>query len=96
MHHINISSGKAIFKDILMKDICPYAETCPIFKGILSDMVVTTKVFKATYCEAGIEGRTQCKRFQCKNKFGKVPDTLLPNSILSIDEIAKENNWILV
>ncbi|MCX8124099.1 MAG: hypothetical protein N3F66_08045 [Spirochaetes bacterium] len=73
-----------------MKDKCPYAENCPIFTGILSDMQFTTLAFKAKYCLAGIEGRNMCKRFQCKQKYGKVPDLLLPNSVLTLDEIAKE------
>ncbi|MEW6527185.1 MAG: hypothetical protein AB1444_11010 [Spirochaetota bacterium] len=72
-----------------MNDKCHYADKCPIFTGILQDMVVTTKVFKSLYCE-GIEGRNQCKRFQCMQKYGYVPDTVLPNSVQTLEDIAKE------
>ena len=39
---------------------------------------------KPQYCEAGIEGGNNCRRFQCKQKFGKVPENLLPNSNKSL------------
>ncbi len=73
-----------------MKDKCQYADKCPIFTGILQDMVITTKVFKNQYCEAGIEGRNKCKRFQCMQKYGYVPDTVLPHSVQTLEDIAKE------
>jgi hypothetical protein len=76
-----------------MNDVCPSAEKCPIFTGILKDKSFTTKAYKEQYCEAGIEGRNNCRRFQCKQKFGKVPENLLPNSNKSLDDIQKENNW---
>ncbi len=52
-----------------MSDICPFAEKCPIFGGILKDKVFTTKAYKDKYPEAGAEGRNACKRFQCKQRF---------------------------
>ncbi|HNZ27239.1 MAG TPA: hypothetical protein PK385_02350 [Spirochaetota bacterium] len=73
-------------------NICPSAEKCPIFSGILKGKDYTTKSYKAKYCEAGVEGRNSCKRFQCKQKFGKVPDTLLPNTYKTLDEIQRESN----
>ncbi|HQJ40791.1 MAG TPA: hypothetical protein PK520_00930 [Exilispira sp.] len=76
-----------------MNDICPNAEKCPIFTGILKDKSFTTKAYKEQYCEAGIEAIKKCKRYQCKQRFGKVPENLLPNSGMSLDEIQKENNW---
>ena len=75
-----------------MNDICPSAEKCPIFNGILKDKVITTKVYKSQYCENGEEGRESCRRWQFKQKYWKVPDNLLPNSIKTIEEIYKENN----
>jgi len=76
-----------------MNDICPMAEKCPIFSGILKGKDFTTKSYKSQFCEAGTEGRNNCRRFQCKQKYGKVPENLLPNSNQTIDAIGKENNW---
>ncbi|URA10343.1 hypothetical protein [Thermospira aquatica] len=77
-----------------MSDICPNVAKCPIFTGILKDRTFTTNAYKQLYCEAGLEGRNKCKRFQCKQKYGKVPDNLLPNSIKTLEEIGRENNWL--
>jgi hypothetical protein len=76
-----------------MTDVCPSAEKCPIFTGVLKDKIFTTKSYKMQYCEDGEKGRNNCKRWQCKNKFGKVPENLLPNSITTLEEIGQSNNW---
>jgi hypothetical protein len=75
-----------------MNFICPNAEKCPIFNGILKGKEYSTKAYKTQYCE-NPDKREECRRWQCKQKFGKVPDNLLPNSGKSIEEIGRENNW---
>jgi hypothetical protein len=70
-----------------MENICPSVSQCPIFNGILKDKVITTKSFKQQYCEAG-EGKFKyCKRYLTKQKFGKCPPDLLPNSSMTIEQI---------
>jgi hypothetical protein len=76
-----------------MSQLCPSAEKCPIFNGMLKDKVVATKMYQTQYCEAGEEGRNKCRRWQSKERFGKVPPNLLPNSFKSLDDIARDNNW---
>jgi hypothetical protein len=76
-----------------MSDICPSAEKCPIFTGILKDRSFTTTSYKTQFCAAGETGRNNCKRWQCKMKYGKVPEELLPNSNLSLEEIGKMENY---
>ncbi|NLT49331.1 MAG: hypothetical protein GXX85_00240 [Ignavibacteria bacterium] len=76
-----------------MADVCPSADKCPIFSGVLKGKEITSKNYRLQYCENGIVGRNNCKRWQCKNKFGKVPEQLLPNSKKTLEEIAAENNW---
>jgi hypothetical protein len=73
-----------------MNDICASAEKCPIFGGILKDKEFTTKSYKLLYCEAGEQGRANCRRWQVKQKYGKVPADLLPNSILTVEEIGRK------
>ena len=77
-----------------MLDLCPSAEKCPIFSGILQGRDYTTKVYQTKYCQSGENGRNDCRRWQCKQKFGQVPTDLLPNSIKTVDDIGKENEWI--
>lgn len=76
-----------------MVDICPSAEKCPVYDGSLVDENFTTEYYKETYCEAGPEARGECRRFQSKEKYGKVPDGLLPNATITVEEIGIENNW---
>ena len=77
-----------------MIEICPVYEKCPIFSGVLKGKNFTTSSYKKQYCEAGLDARNNCKRWLCRNKFGKAPDYLLPNSDKTLDEIGKENNWL--
>jgi hypothetical protein len=76
-----------------MNDICPSAEKCPIFNNMLIGKYYTTQAYKSQYCEKGEDGRKNCRRWQCKQKFGKVPEKLLPNSFKTIEQIGKENKW---
>ncbi len=68
--------------------ICPNHEKCPIFNGILAGKEITAKSYRRMYCEAGGAKYHECKRFQVKGIFGKCPGDLLPNSNLSMEEIA--------
>ncbi len=73
-----------------MSEVCPNAQACPIFNDVLKDKEITAKSYRMLFCEAGESSFTKCKRFQMKQKYGKVPPNLLPNSIKSIEQIAKE------
>ncbi len=73
-----------------MPTACPSSPKCPIFTGILKDKFFTTKAYKAQFCEAGEEGRNNCLRWQCKQKFGKVPEDLLPNTNKTLEQIYEE------
>ena len=76
-----------------MNDICPSSEKCPIFGGILKDKKFTTESYKRLYCEAGEQGRLNCRRWQVKQRYGKVPPDLLPNAFHTVEEIGKANNY---
>ena len=66
--------------------VCPKSEKCPIFIGILKGTEYT-EVYKRLYCEAGEAGRLRCKRFQVAKVLGKCPESVLPNSPKSVEEI---------
>lgn len=70
--------------------ICPKFEKCPIFKNeILQDSIVDL-TYKKSYCLQGEEHFSNCKRFQFFEKY-KVgaPESILPNSFLLLEDIAK-------
>ena len=77
-----------------MSETCPNAKTCQVFNDTLKDKVMTAKSYRMLFCEAGESSFTNCKRFQMKQKYGKVPPNLLPNSIKPIEQIAKEAGLI--
>jgi hypothetical protein len=62
-------------------------EKCPIYTGVLRDKTTTAQGYKQYFCEAGESGRHRCKRYMVKEKTGKCPPDLLPNSFKSVDEI---------
>jgi predicted DNA-binding protein YlxM (UPF0122 family) len=73
-------------------NICPNADKCPLFHGLLSGKEMFTEFYRSTYCYAEIEEREKCKRFTIRSIYGKCPPDLLPNSSLSTEEIAEKYN----
>lgn len=73
-----------------MNDVCPNFEKCPIYNDILKDKESTENAYKRQYCEAGEANWLRCKRYLVKEKYGKCPPNLLPNSLLSLEEIAEK------
>jgi hypothetical protein len=70
-------------------NVCPKTPKCPIFKGILKGTEFT-ETYKRLYCEAGLEGRSRCRRFQVAEKAGVCPPDILPNSSKSVEEIVRK------
>ncbi len=70
-----------------MDAICINFEKCPIYSGILVGKEITAKGYKKQFCEAGEDGWLKCKRYLVKERAGKCPPDLLPNSHKSVDEI---------
>lgn len=83
---------QTIIKLIVMEKICANSAKCPIFSGVLQGKEITSKSYRNKYCEAGIQGWENCKRYMAKAKFGVCPPDLLPNSILSLEEIGVKYN----
>lgn len=74
-----------------MSDICPKVEKCPIFqKGVLMSER-TGETYKTIYC-MGPKHLT-CKRFLASKICNKpIPVQVLPNAVISPEEIAKRIN----
>jgi hypothetical protein len=73
-----------------METICKNFEKCPIYSGVLIGKDSTSKSYKKLFCEAGIDGWNKCKRYIVKQRTGKCPPDLLPNSYKDIELIIKE------
>ena len=73
-----------------MEEICPYFENCPIFDGGDLKKKCLKMQYRQQYCEAGKSNYTACKRFKVSEiTKGPVPIRIMPNSMLSIEEISE-------
>ncbi len=77
-----------------MNEICPCAEKCPIFSGVLKENEISTIVYQNLYCNVGEKGRANCRRWQVREIYGICPPNVLPNSFDTVEEIAKKNNLV--
>lgn len=75
-----------------METTCKNYEKCPIYSGILKDKVTTAQGYRKQYCDAGEAGWSNCKRYQVKEKTGKCPSDLLPNSFKSVEDVIAAMN----
>jgi hypothetical protein len=73
-----------------METTCKNYEKCPIYSGVLLGKEITSKGYKNRYCEAGEAGWSTCKRFVVKERTGKCPPDLLPNSFKDIEAIISD------
>ncbi len=75
-----------------MGNVCKNYEKCPIYTGVLKDKITTSKAYRSIFCDAGKAGWSACKRYLVKEKTGKCPPDLLPNSFKDVDTIIAEMN----
>lgn len=75
-----------------METICKNYEKCPIYSGVLLGKDITAKGYKMQFCEAGEIGWSACKRYMVKERTGKCPPELLPNSFKDVERIIEEMN----
>lgn len=71
-------------------EVCPLLEKCPIFvKGVLYNER-SSRAYKNLYCLNANKFK-QCKRYMVSLVInGTVPENVLPNSVLSVDEIIEQ------
>lgn len=74
---------------------CPKMEKCPVFLKNILHSEKMNQTYKQLYCLADEMKYKTCKRYQISEKYGKpAPDNVLPNSSMSIEEIAKRMNLL--
>jgi len=77
-----------------MSEQCPLFEKCPIYSGLLKGQTHTTETYRKLYCDAGEKGRSTCKRWQVRSRFGKCPESILPNTQGSVDQIGRDYDLV--
>ncbi len=69
---------------------CPKLEKCPIFLKNIFHNELVGKTYKHLFCQSEDNNHFNCKRYLFSEKFKKsAPDNVLPNTTLSLEEIAK-------
>jgi len=70
--------------------ICPKTSKCPLFMGESISIKDSVDIYKRIYCNNGLQGRKDCKRYQVSDMYGKPNDDLLPNDPRNVNEIIQE------
>lgn len=73
----------------MANELCPKYEKCPLFNSKLLERQQSTDTYKALYCKAGKAKYETCMRFKVSMKFGTVPDFVLPNSKMTMEQIGE-------
>ena len=71
-------------------ETCKNYEKCPIYSGQLRGKFFTASAYRNKYCDAGSTGWTQCRRYQVKERTGTCPPGILPNALLSLEDIIRK------
>ncbi len=67
---------------------CPKLGKCPIYINNVFFNPKAGETYRKLYCNAGFAIYSTCKRYIVSEKTGKqVPESVMPNSALSVDEI---------
>jgi hypothetical protein len=71
-----------------MKDLCSKTPTCPLFNDNLLKRAESAETYKNIFCRDNTKYK-ECKRFIISEKVGKCADFVMPNSMLSIEQITE-------
>ncbi len=74
-----------------MSDICPKIAKCPLFNDNLLIRPESSTVYKNSYCLDHIRHK-DCMRYKVSEKLGSCPKFVMPNSMLTIEEIVERMN----
>lgn len=70
-----------------MKNQCTLCSQCELFKGQISLSEDVRIMYNYHYCLSKNNRWKECKRYIFKNLNNHCPDFVMPNSLLSIDQI---------
>ncbi len=69
--------------------ICPYTKNCPLFNGKLFTSHAANEIYLSVYCNNGISGRLDCKRFLLMQAGFTPPQNLMPGDSRTVEDICK-------
>ena len=67
--------------DMYLGKLCRYASECPAYKGKNKKIPVPVYILKNVFCNRGIKGWKNCKRFQLLEQNEEVKSTTTPYSL---------------
>lgn len=69
-----------------MNDLCPKIPLCRLFNDNLLKRAESVESYKNGYCRNSARYK-ECKRYIISEKVGKCADFIMPNSMLTIEQI---------
>lgn len=75
-----------------MKSQCKLCSHCDLFNGKVNISEDTRIIYKCHYCLGSQEKWKECKRFIFSAKHGFCPEFVMPNSLMSFDQILSKAN----
>ena len=71
-------------------NLCPRTPGCALFNDNLLKRVESAETYKNLYCKGDEAKYSKCKRFLVAEIANKCPDSVMPNSSLSVEEIIEQ------
>jgi hypothetical protein len=71
-----------------MNNLCSKTQTCPLFNDNLLKRKESAETYKNIYCRDNTKHK-ECKRYIISEKVGKCANFVMPNSMLSIEQITE-------
>jgi hypothetical protein len=72
--------------------ICPQTKESPLFNGELLASREATQIYLSVYCNNGLSGRLDCKRFLVFRAGFNPPHDLMPGNMRSVEDICKNRS----
>jgi hypothetical protein len=72
-----------------MNDLCPKTPKCTLFNDNLLKRAESAEVYKNIFCRDSSKYK-ECKRYIVSEKVGKCADFVMPNSMLTIEQIIEK------
>jgi hypothetical protein len=74
-----------------MEKQCTLCSECPLFKGSINIPEEIRVMYKLHYCAGTMNRWKECKRYCYQNLTGECPDFVMPNSLLSFEQIRQKS-----
>jgi hypothetical protein len=76
-----------------MEKQCSLCSKCTLFKGLLNIPEEIRIRYNSHYCLDESYRWKKCKRYIFENNNGSCPDFVMPNTLLTLDQIWQKSQW---